>query len=183
MPTPDGLRGGHDFIEGDLDRPDVIRIVDRRLRQRFSQDQMDEFYLPECNDQLWKLRQLAYDTFPAWAPMSTSQCIAQHDGETCFTDLPPQVDKCHVCGSAVPISPQRLAFESDADISFNGGSAGGGKSGLLIGKAIMQAKRALFLRKHADHLLPLIKSEFSLFTTRLKLRSQGLQTTPLLGHR
>lgn len=173
MPLPDGTRGGHDFIEGDIDNPTVIPILDRRLRQRFSLEQMDEFYLPECNEELWKWRQIAYDSFPAWAPMSTSQCIAKIDGKSCFTNLAPQLKICPVCGSPIPISPQRMAFESDADISFNGGSAGGGKSGLLIGVALMLAQRALFLRKHADHLLPLIKSELAMFTNKVKYRSIG----------
>ena len=171
MPTPDGRRGGHDFIEGDIDRPDVIKILDRRLRQKFSSDQMDVYYLPECYDELWRLRQLAYDTFPAWAPMSTSQCIAVIEDRVCHTNLPPGVDKCHVCGSLVPISPQRMAFESDADLLFSGGSGGGGKTALLSGIALMESQQALFLRKHADHLLPLIKEAFTFYTNKTKHRS------------
>jgi hypothetical protein len=43
--------------------------------------------------------------------------------------------------------PQTLAYESEADELFYGGSAGGGKTDLIVGLALTQHKRSLVLRR------------------------------------
>ena len=48
--------------------------------------------------------------------------------------------------------PQRQAFESEADILFYGGAAGGGKSDLLIGLALMKHKRSIVFRREYPQL-------------------------------
>lgn len=43
--------------------------------------------------------------------------------------------------------PQQMAFETEAQVVFYGGKAGGGKTELLIGKALMHGRNVLFLRR------------------------------------
>jgi hypothetical protein len=45
--------------------------------------------------------------------------------------------------------PQTLAYESDADILYYGGSAGGGKSDLMLGLALTQHENSRIFRKQA----------------------------------
>jgi hypothetical protein len=48
--------------------------------------------------------------------------------------------------------PQQLAFASEADVVGYGGAAGGGKTDLIIGKALLQHKRvAVFRRNGTEH--------------------------------
>jgi hypothetical protein len=48
--------------------------------------------------------------------------------------------------------PQLMAFESTADVIGFGGSAGGGKTDLLIGKALQKHTNATFIRKESTQL-------------------------------
>jgi hypothetical protein len=50
------------------------------------------------------------------------------------------------------VGPQTDAFESQADILFYGGSAGGGKTDLLLGVALTQAERSIVFRREAVQL-------------------------------
>lgn len=52
--------------------------------------------------------------------------------------------------------PQRMAYESQADVLLFGGSPGGGKSGLEIGLALNEHYRSLILRKNFTDLQGLI---------------------------
>ena len=52
--------------------------------------------------------------------------------------------------------PQTLAFESTADVIGFGGAAGGGKTDLAVGKALMQHKKVLALRREATQLTGII---------------------------
>src|SRR5579885_3369930 len=53
-------------------------------------------------------------------------------------------------------SPQRLAYESPADVLGFGGAGGGGKSWLLLGLAVTQHRRSLIFRREAVQLTGLI---------------------------
>ena len=48
--------------------------------------------------------------------------------------------------------PQRAAFESEADILFYGGAAGGGKTDLLLGLALTSQKHSILFRREAVQL-------------------------------
>ena len=52
--------------------------------------------------------------------------------------------------------PQRIAYESVADIIGYGGAAGGGKTDLACGKAITQHQKVLVLRREATQLTGII---------------------------
>lgn len=54
----------------------------------------------------------------------------------------------------VPLpGPQTLAYESDADILYYGGSAGGGKSDLLLGLALNEHKHSIIYRRQTTQLI------------------------------
>jgi hypothetical protein len=56
----------------------------------------------------------------------------------------------------VPLpGPQSQAFDSEADIVYYGGAAGGGKSDLLIGLALTQHLRSIIFRREATQLIAL----------------------------
>lgn len=59
-------------------------------------------------------------------------------------------------GLWVPLegSPQREAWDSQADVVLYGGAAGGGKSDLAIGLMLTQHKRTLYIRKEGKQLQP-----------------------------
>ena len=52
--------------------------------------------------------------------------------------------------------PQAMAYESLADVIGYGGSAGGGKTALAVGKALMHAQRAAIFRREAPQLVGII---------------------------
>ena len=52
--------------------------------------------------------------------------------------------------------PQRMAFDSQADIIGYGGAAGGGKTDLACGKALTQHQRVMILRREATQLTGII---------------------------
>lgn len=52
--------------------------------------------------------------------------------------------------------PQRMAYESEADIIGFGGAAGGGKTDVAIGKALTQHRKTLILRREATQLTGII---------------------------
>ena len=52
----------------------------------------------------------------------------------------------------IPSSPQVAALESQADILFYGGAAGGGKTDLLIGAAVTQHQRSIIFRRQFPQL-------------------------------
>lgn len=62
--------------------------------------------------------------------------------------------------------PQEHAFDTEADELFFGGQAGGGKSDLLIGAALTQAKHSIIFRREATQMLGIIQ-----------------RMTEILGHR
>ena len=178
--TPDGRRGGHDFIEcpgGDISRPDVVKILDHRLLQRYTKFELMALKA-DHPERLWELRQLAYDTFPAWSPMTQSQCTATiqlRDGQTttCNTDLRPWTETCPACGNPVPPSPQQIAWESIADLMLLGGAAGGGKTGLLNGTAFMKSINMTFRRDDGTHLNGLFEKDWPFFTNKFAGRAMG----------
>jgi len=62
--------------------------------------------------------------------------------------------------------PQTLAFESTADVIGFGGAAGGGKSDLAVGKALLKHQKVLVLRREATQLVGIVDR----FTELLKGR-------------
>jgi hypothetical protein len=78
--------------------------------------------------------------------------------------------------------PQRMAYESQADILFYGGSAGGGKSSLLLGLALTEHKRSIVFRREAVQLVGLVEDMARLVGTRDGYNSQtGIWRLPR-GH-
>jgi len=70
-----------------------------------------------------------------------------------------EIDKLLAGDRAVwrPISePQAIAFYSEADVIGYGGAAGGGKTDLACGKALMQHQRTMILRREATQLTGII---------------------------
>lgn len=68
--------------------------------------------------------------------------------------------------------PQRAAFESDADILFYGGAAGGGKSSLLLGLALTSQKRSIIFRREAVQLVGLVEDMSKIVGSREGYNSQ-----------
>jgi hypothetical protein len=66
--------------------------------------------------------------------------------------------------------PQTLALETNADIILYGGAAGGGKSFLALGKALLQHKRVLILREEFPQLAGLIESSKTVYDRYGKFR-------------
>lgn len=69
--------------------------------------------------------------------------------------------------------PQRMAYESPADILFYGGSAGGGKSSLLLGLAINEHQRSIVFRREAVQLTGLEEDMTRILGTRTGYNSQS----------
>lgn len=61
-------------------------------------------------------------------------------------------------------NPQRLAYESQADILGYGGAAGGGKTALLLGLAATRHKRSAIFRRVFPNLRGVIEESRSMFT-------------------
>ena len=68
--------------------------------------------------------------------------------------------------------PQLTAFLSDADVVGYGGAAGGGKTDLACGKALMQHQRVLFLRREATQLAGVIERLTELLGSRKGFNGQ-----------
>jgi hypothetical protein len=68
--------------------------------------------------------------------------------------------------------PQQRAYESEADILFYGGSAGGGKSSLLLGLALTSQYRSIIFRREAVQLVGLVEDTMRLIGTREGFNSQ-----------
>ncbi len=60
-------------------------------------------------------------------------------------------------------NPQRLAYESQADIVGYGGAAGGGKSALLLGLAATQHRRSVIFRRVFPNLRGIIEESRTIF--------------------
>lgn len=68
--------------------------------------------------------------------------------------------------------PQTMAYESQADILFYGGAAGGGKSALLMGLALTKQKRSIIFRREAVQLVGLVEDMSRIIGTRDGYNSQ-----------
>lgn len=68
--------------------------------------------------------------------------------------------------------PQSMAYDSQADILFYGGSAGGGKSSLLLGLCLTAADHSIIFRREAVQLVGLIEDMSKIIRTREGLNSQ-----------
>jgi hypothetical protein len=64
--------------------------------------------------------------------------------------------------TAIP-GPQTLALETTANVILYGGAAGGGKSFLALGKALLQHKRVLILRREFPQLSGLIETSKEIY--------------------
>lgn len=62
-------------------------------------------------------------------------------------------------------NPQRLAYESTADVLGYGGAAGGGKSALLLGLAATAHKRSVIFRRVFPNLRGIIEESKAIFTS------------------
>jgi hypothetical protein len=68
--------------------------------------------------------------------------------------------------------PQTLAWESEADIVFYGGAAGGGKTELIIGAALMEHEKSIIFRREAVQLLGIEERITKILGTRDGYSSQ-----------
>src|SRR5208337_2780260 len=62
--------------------------------------------------------------------------------------------------------PQRQAFESQADVLFYGGSAGGGKTDLLCGLGLTQHVKTIIYRREGTQLLGILDRLADILATR-----------------
>lgn len=113
------IEDGTDQVEG---------ILANRLLRRYTPVQLAEAQKPE-NRPLYEKLLARAATWPAWEAI----------------DLRGKTDRD---GNIIP-NVQKIAFDSEADILFAGGAAGGGKSGLIIGMCLMKAVRAMIVRQTA----------------------------------
>lgn len=68
--------------------------------------------------------------------------------------------------------PQTMAYESQADILFYGGAAGGGKSALLMGLSLTQQKRSIIFRREAVQLVGIVEDLSRILGSRDGYNSQ-----------
>lgn len=68
--------------------------------------------------------------------------------------------------------PQRLAYESQADILFYGGAAGGGKTDLLLGLALTAQRHSIIFRREAVQLIGIEERMTAITGTRQGYNSQ-----------
>lgn len=68
--------------------------------------------------------------------------------------------------------PQRMAYYSEADILFYGGSAGGGKSSLMLGLCLTAHQRSIVFRREAVQLTGLEEDMTRILGTRTGYNSQ-----------
>jgi hypothetical protein len=64
------------------------------------------------------------------------------------------------------VGPQKLAYETEADELFYGGSAGGGKTDLIVGLSITEHQRALVLRRTNKEASKLVERYVEILKTR-----------------
>lgn len=77
------------------------------------------------------------------------------------------------------VGPQMAALESKADILFYGGTAGGGKTDLLLGSALTQQEHSIIFRREAVQLVGLEERMTKILGTRSGYNSQsGLWRLP-----
>ena len=70
------------------------------------------------------------------------------------------------------VGPQSMALESLADIVFYGGSAGGGKTDLLLGAALTQQEHSIIFRREAVQLVGIEERMAKILGTRKGYNSQ-----------
>ena len=70
------------------------------------------------------------------------------------------------------VGPQTRAFESDADIIFYGGQAGGGKTDLLLGLSLTEQKHSILFRRQAVQLVGIEERMTAILGTRDGYNSQ-----------
>jgi hypothetical protein len=63
-------------------------------------------------------------------------------------------------------APQQRAFDSQADVVFFGGAAGGAKSDLLLGLALTQHQRSIVFRRQATQIVALVDRMAEILRTR-----------------
>lgn len=68
--------------------------------------------------------------------------------------------------------PQRAAYESEADILFYGGAAGGGKTDLLLGLSLTSQQHSIIFRREAVQLIGIEERMSSILGTRKGYNSQ-----------
>jgi hypothetical protein len=77
------------------------------------------------------------------------------------------------------VGPQMAALQSEADILFYGGTAGGGKTDLLLGAALTQQEHSIIFRREAVQLIGLEERMTKILGTRNGYNSQsGLWRLP-----
>lgn len=77
------------------------------------------------------------------------------------------------------VGPQMAALQSEADILFYGGTAGGGKTDLLLGAALTQQEHSIIFRREAVQLIGLEERMAKILGTRNGYNSQsGLWRLP-----
>lgn len=77
------------------------------------------------------------------------------------------------------VGPQLRAFESEADILFYGGQAGGGKSDLLLGLSLTSQEKSIIFRREAVQLVGMEERMTTILGTRDGYNSQtGLWRLP-----
>lgn len=76
------------------------------------------------------------------------------------------------------VGPQTMALESEADILFYGGSAGGGKTDLLLGAALTEHEHSIIFRREAVQLTGLEERTTKILGTRTGYNGRGLWRIP-----
>ena len=73
--------------------------------------------------------------------------------------------------------PQRQAYESEADIIFYGGAAGGGKTDLLLGLTLTSQQHSIIFRREAVQLVG-IEERMTAIRARGRLQQPGRRLAP-----